>query len=243
MAPGRRRAHGTGAPPRPLRRRAGRARVCRVPRPPTACSVPRPFVCSVAHGATQRGNVCPSLDRLCIRLRMAQPKRAIAVRSLDRLCVRLRIPQLGRANAPARLDRLRWVAHPTARKRCSAPRLGRLVRDRLVRGSLGPGSLGRGRLWAWPGGGRAGVAFGRGHDRGRAAAGGDAAAHAEGVVRDRARFRIGRIVYRRLARRHHDGLRLPEKERDALVAAEPDKFLLPDLGPALQLGRRAARGD
>ena len=51
---------------------------------------------------------------------------------------------------------------------------------------------------------------------------------AEGVVRDRVKFRIGRIVY--LAFSRDDtmmGFAFPKEERDALVAAEPDKFLLP----------------
>ena len=50
----------------------------------------------------------------------------------------------------------------------------------------------------------------------------------EGVVRDRVKFRIGRIVY--LAFSRDDtmmGFAFPKEERDALVAAEPDKFLLP----------------
>ena len=50
----------------------------------------------------------------------------------------------------------------------------------------------------------------------------------EGVVRDRVKFRIGRIVY--LAFSRDDtmmGFAFPKEEREALVAAEPDKFLLP----------------
>jgi hypothetical protein len=51
---------------------------------------------------------------------------------------------------------------------------------------------------------------------------------AEGVVRDRVRFRVGRIVY--LAFSRDDtlmGFAFPREERDALVAAEPHKFMLP----------------
>ena len=51
---------------------------------------------------------------------------------------------------------------------------------------------------------------------------------AEGVVRDRVRFRIGRIVYVAFSRDDTMmGFAFPKEERDALVAAEPDKFLLP----------------
>ena len=54
---------------------------------------------------------------------------------------------------------------------------------------------------------------------------------AEGVVRDRVKFRVGRIVY--LAFSRDDslmGFAFPKEERDALVAAEPDKFLMPRPG-------------
>ena len=50
----------------------------------------------------------------------------------------------------------------------------------------------------------------------------------EALVRDRVKFRVGRIVY--LAFSHDDtmmGFAFPKEERAALVAAEPDKFLLP----------------
>jgi len=50
----------------------------------------------------------------------------------------------------------------------------------------------------------------------------------EAVVRDRLRFRVGRIVY--VAFSHDEtimGFAFPKEERDALVASEPDKFLLP----------------
>ena len=50
----------------------------------------------------------------------------------------------------------------------------------------------------------------------------------EAVVRDRLKFRVGRIVYVAFA---HDetlmGFAFPKLERDALVAGDPDKFLLP----------------
>ena len=50
----------------------------------------------------------------------------------------------------------------------------------------------------------------------------------EAVVRDRVKFRVGRIVY--LAFSRDDtlmGFAFPKDERDALVAAEPHKFMLP----------------
>jgi hypothetical protein len=50
----------------------------------------------------------------------------------------------------------------------------------------------------------------------------------EAVVRDRLRFRVGRIVY--IAFSHDEtimGFAFPKEERDALVASEPGKFLLP----------------
>jgi hypothetical protein len=50
----------------------------------------------------------------------------------------------------------------------------------------------------------------------------------EVLVRDRIKLRVGRIVY--LAFSHDEtvlGFAFPKEERDALIAAEPDKFLLP----------------
>ena len=50
----------------------------------------------------------------------------------------------------------------------------------------------------------------------------------EAVVRDCLRFRVGRLVY--VAFSHDEttmGFAFPKEERDALVASEPDKFLLP----------------
>ena len=50
----------------------------------------------------------------------------------------------------------------------------------------------------------------------------------EALVRDEVRFRVGRIVY---AAFYEDetimGFGFPREEREALVASEPDKFLLP----------------
>ena len=50
----------------------------------------------------------------------------------------------------------------------------------------------------------------------------------EALVRDSVRFRVGRIVY---AAFYQDetimGFGFPKEEREALVAAEPDKFLMP----------------
>ena len=53
----------------------------------------------------------------------------------------------------------------------------------------------------------------------------------EVVVRDRVKFRVGRIVY--LAFSRDDtlmGFAFPKDEREALVASEPDKFMLPKAG-------------
>lgn len=50
----------------------------------------------------------------------------------------------------------------------------------------------------------------------------------EAVVRDRVKFRVGRIVY--LAFSRDDtlmGFAFPKDEREALVATEPHKFMLP----------------
>lgn len=50
----------------------------------------------------------------------------------------------------------------------------------------------------------------------------------EGVVRDRVRFRVGRIVYLGFSRDETlMGFAFPKEERDALVAFDPGKFLLP----------------
>jgi hypothetical protein len=50
----------------------------------------------------------------------------------------------------------------------------------------------------------------------------------EAVVRDEVRFRVGRLVY---AAFDDDetvmGFAFPKEERDALVASEPEKFLMP----------------
>jgi hypothetical protein len=50
----------------------------------------------------------------------------------------------------------------------------------------------------------------------------------EGLVRDRVKFRVGRIVY--LAFSHDEsemGFAFPKEERDALVASQPGKFMMP----------------
>jgi hypothetical protein len=50
----------------------------------------------------------------------------------------------------------------------------------------------------------------------------------EGIVRDRVRFRIGRIVYLAFsADETKMGFAFPKEERDALIASDPAKFLLP----------------
>jgi hypothetical protein len=50
----------------------------------------------------------------------------------------------------------------------------------------------------------------------------------EALVRDRVKFRVGRIVF--LAFSHDDelmGFAFPKEEREALIASEPEKFLMP----------------
>jgi hypothetical protein len=50
----------------------------------------------------------------------------------------------------------------------------------------------------------------------------------EGLVRERVRFRVGRIVYIGFsADESLMGFAFPKEERDALVASAPDTFLLP----------------
>jgi hypothetical protein len=50
----------------------------------------------------------------------------------------------------------------------------------------------------------------------------------EHVIRDRLKFRIGAIVYVAFSRDETTmGFGFPKDERDALIAAEPDKFFLP----------------
>jgi hypothetical protein len=50
----------------------------------------------------------------------------------------------------------------------------------------------------------------------------------EVVVRDRIKFRVGRIVYLAFSRDEAVmGCAFPKEERAAFVAAEPDKFMLP----------------
>ena len=50
----------------------------------------------------------------------------------------------------------------------------------------------------------------------------------EALVRDRVKFRVGRIVYLAFSRDETQmGFGFPKEERDALIASEPDKFLLP----------------
>jgi hypothetical protein len=50
----------------------------------------------------------------------------------------------------------------------------------------------------------------------------------EVLVRDRVKFRVGRIVYLAFSREETVmGFAFPKEEREALVASEPDKFLMP----------------
>ena len=50
----------------------------------------------------------------------------------------------------------------------------------------------------------------------------------EALVRDRVKFRVGRIVYLAFSRDEKQmGFAFPKDERAALVESEPDKFLMP----------------
>ena len=50
----------------------------------------------------------------------------------------------------------------------------------------------------------------------------------EAFVRDRVKFRVGRIVYLAFSRDETMmGFAFPKDEREALVESEPDKFLMP----------------
>jgi hypothetical protein len=50
----------------------------------------------------------------------------------------------------------------------------------------------------------------------------------EVMVRDRVKFRVGRIVYLSFSRDESlMGFGFPKDEREALVASEPDKFMMP----------------
>jgi hypothetical protein len=50
----------------------------------------------------------------------------------------------------------------------------------------------------------------------------------EALVRDRVKFRVGRIVYLAFSRDEAImGFAFPKEEREGLVASEPEKFLMP----------------
>jgi hypothetical protein len=50
----------------------------------------------------------------------------------------------------------------------------------------------------------------------------------EALVRDRVKFRVGQIVYLSFSRDEtRMGFAFPKEEREALVASEPDKFMMP----------------
>ena len=50
----------------------------------------------------------------------------------------------------------------------------------------------------------------------------------EVLVRDRVKFRVGRLVYLAFSRDEQMmGFGFPKEERAAMIAAEPDKFLMP----------------
>ena len=51
----------------------------------------------------------------------------------------------------------------------------------------------------------------------------------EALVRDRIKFRVGRLVYLALSRDETSmGFAFPKEERAALIAAEPEKFFPPE---------------
>jgi hypothetical protein len=50
----------------------------------------------------------------------------------------------------------------------------------------------------------------------------------EHLIRDRVKFRVGRIVYVAISRDETTmGCGFPKEEREAMIAAEPDKFFMP----------------
>ena len=52
----------------------------------------------------------------------------------------------------------------------------------------------------------------------------------EVLVRDRVKFRVGRLVYLAFSRDETMmGFAFPKEERDVLVATEPEKFMMPKL--------------
>jgi hypothetical protein len=53
----------------------------------------------------------------------------------------------------------------------------------------------------------------------------------EVLIRDRVKFRVGRLVYLAFSRDEHImGFAFPKEERDALIASAPGKFLMPPKG-------------
>lgn len=53
----------------------------------------------------------------------------------------------------------------------------------------------------------------------------------ERLVRDRVKYNVGRIVYAALSRDELTlGCGFPKEEREAAIAAEPDKFSMPGIG-------------
>jgi hypothetical protein len=52
----------------------------------------------------------------------------------------------------------------------------------------------------------------------------------EHLIRDRVKFRVGRIVYVAISRDETTmGCGFPKEEREAMIAAEPDKFFMPSV--------------
>ena len=53
----------------------------------------------------------------------------------------------------------------------------------------------------------------------------------EALVRDRVKFRVGRLVYLAFSRDESImGFGFPKEEREALIASDPGKFLMPEPG-------------
>jgi hypothetical protein len=52
----------------------------------------------------------------------------------------------------------------------------------------------------------------------------------EHLIRDRVKFRVGQIVYVAISRDETTmGCGFPKEEREAMIAAEPDKFFMPSI--------------
>ena len=65
----------------------------------------------------------------------------------------------------------------------------------------------------------------------------------EALVRDRVKFRVGRIVFVAFSRDETEmGFGFPKEEREALVRSEPDTFMMPGRATSVPVGGVPARG-